>query len=69
MVKVIEFVEPRTNVGLVTSQGDEAMNSDALDGAPGIHSARFAAQDTGAEGNSSDAENNAKLLRLLWLYI
>jgi XTP/dITP diphosphohydrolase len=36
---------------------------DALDGAPGVHSARFAALDKTA--NSSDAENNAKLLRLL----
>ena len=32
---------------------------------PGVHSARFAALDTGTDGNSSDAENNAKLLRLL----
>ena len=38
---------------------------DALQGAPGVHSARFAALDTGADGNSSDVENNAKLLRLL----
>jgi XTP/dITP diphosphohydrolase len=38
---------------------------DALQGAPGVHSARFAALDSGAEGNSPDAENNAKLLHLL----
>ena len=31
----------------------------------GVHSARFAALDTGQPGNSSTAENNAKLLRLL----
>jgi XTP/dITP diphosphohydrolase len=30
-----------------------------------VHSARFAAIDTGAPGNSPDADNNAKLLRLL----
>jgi XTP/dITP diphosphohydrolase len=30
-----------------------------------VHSARFAALDSGGEGNSPDAENNVKLLRLL----
>jgi XTP/dITP diphosphohydrolase len=38
---------------------------DALNGAPGVLSARFAALDSSASGNSSDAANNAKLLRLL----
>ena len=36
-----------------------------LNGAPGVHSARFAALDTGQPGNSPTADNNAKLLRLL----
>lgn len=44
---------------------DSGLEVDALNGAPGVHSARFAALDIGHPSNSPDADNNAKLLRLL----
>lgn len=49
--------------GLPTVSDDSGLVVDALDGAPGVHSKRFAPGE--AVGDSRDAANNAHLLRLL----
>src|SRR5256885_9843044 len=44
---------------------DSGLEVRALGGAPGVHSARFAAEDASLSGNAPDEANNRKLLSLL----
>ena len=44
---------------------DSGLAVDALQGAPGVLSARYANLETNSSGNSSDEANNARLLRAL----
>lgn len=51
--------------GLATVADDSGIEVDALGGAPGVHSARFAARDRYREDLPTDAANNALLLERL----
>src|SRR5687768_7608280 len=50
--------------GLCVVADDSGLEVDALEGAPGVYSARFAAGDT-SFANNPDAANNARLIGLL----
>lgn len=57
--------DPKARGATFVLADDSGLEVDALDGAPGVHSARYAHLETGIPGNAPDAANNHKLLTAL----
>jgi XTP/dITP diphosphohydrolase len=62
---LLALPEAKYRQGYWVLADDSGLEIDALQGAPGVRSARFAAEEFGIAGNAPDAANNAKVLRLL----